>query len=114
MTFDPIMLQAADGGSANFINIVFILLMFGVFWFFIMRPQAKKQKEQRNFQSELSKGDEVVTASGMLGKITKIEDDIITLEVSSKVYIRVTKNAVSKELTESVFSKEDAKAEQDK
>jgi preprotein translocase subunit YajC len=55
----------------------------------------------------LEKSDEVVTASGILGKITKIEEDIITLEVGSKVYIRVTRNAISKELTDSVYGGED-------
>jgi len=103
---DFLLLQAS-GGQAGYLNIAFILLMFAVFWFFIIRPQSKKQKEQRNWLQELEKGDDVVTASGILGKITKIEDDIITLEVGSKVFIRVTRNAVSKELTDSVYGGED-------
>jgi preprotein translocase subunit YajC len=57
----------------------------------------------------LEKGTEVVTASGIIGKITKMEDDIITLEVGTKVYIRVTRNAISKEMTESVFSATETK-----
>ncbi len=103
---DFLLLQAS-GSQAGYLNIAFILLMFAVFWFFIIRPQSKKQKEQRNWLQELEKGDEVVTASGILGKITKIEEDIITLEVGSKVFIRVTRNAVSKELTDSVYGGED-------
>jgi preprotein translocase subunit YajC len=103
---DFLLLQAS-GSQAGYLNIAFILLMFAVFWFFIIRPQSKKQKEQRNWLQELEKGDDVVTASGILGKITKIEEDIITLEVGSKIYIRVTRNAVSKELTDSVHGGED-------
>lgn len=97
-----LLLQAGNQQS-GLLNMAFILLMFAVFWFFIIRPQSKKQKEQKNWLQELEKGNEVVTASGILGKISKIEDDIITLEVGSKVFIRVTRNAVSKELTDSVY-----------
>ncbi|GDX45311.1 hypothetical protein LBMAG24_06380 [Bacteroidota bacterium] len=68
----------------------------------MIRPQAKRQKEQKLFQESLDKNKDVVTSSGILGRISKIEDSIVTLEVSPKVYIRVTKNAISKELTENV------------
>ena len=102
----PLLLQAGNQ-QAGYLNILFIALMFGVFWFFIIRPQSKKQKEQRNWLQELEKGNEVVTASGILGKITKLEDDIVTLEVGNKVFIRVTRNAISKELTDSVYGGED-------
>lgn len=105
-TITPLLLQAGNQ-QAGYLNIIFIALMFGVFWFFIIRPQSKKQKEQRNWLQELEKGDEVVTASGILGKITKLEDDIVTLEIGSKVFIRVTRNAISKELTDSVYGGED-------
>jgi preprotein translocase subunit YajC len=76
--------------------------MFLVFWLLMIRPQAKRQKEQKLFQESLDKNKDVVTSSGILGRISKIEDSIVTLEVSPKVYIRVTKNAISKELTENV------------
>lgn len=102
----PILLQAGNS-QAGYLNILFIALMFGVFWFFIIRPQSKKQKEQRNWLQELDKGDDVVTASGILGKITKLEEDIVTLDVGNKVFIRVTRNAISKELTDSVYGGED-------
>ena len=55
--------------------------------------------------NNLQKGDEVVTTSGVLGRTTKIEDQIITLEVGGKVYLRFTRSSVSKELTESVYGK---------
>ena len=85
-----------------------LILIFLVFYFFILRPQTQKQRKQDTFLSDLEKGTDVVTSSGILGKITKIEDSIITLEVGNKSYIRVTKGAISRELTEEVFNKKEA------
>lgn len=79
-----------------------LLLIFVVFWFFILRPQMKKQKQQNKFLEGLSKGQEVVTSSGIIGKINRIEGEIIHLEIATKTIIRVTKGAVSGELTEAV------------
>lgn len=104
LSFDFLFLQAGGAGSLNF---VFLALMILIFWFFLIRPQSKKQKEQRNFMESLQKGDDVVTASGMLGRINKLEDNIVTLEVGSKQYIRITKNAISKEMTDAVYAAQD-------
>jgi len=101
-----LLLQSGGGGGAG-INILFLGAMFIIFYLFLIRPQAKKQKEQNKFESVLEKGSEVVTSSGMLGKINKIEGNIVTLEVGTKTYIRVTKNAISREMTDAVFSKKD-------
>lgn len=98
-----IFLQAGGGaGSAGIMNLIFIALIFVVFYFFMIRPQAKKQKEQRQFSESLEKGEEVVTASGIIGRINKIEGNIVTLEVGTKTYIRVTKNAINKEMTDAL------------
>ena len=106
---DLILLQA--GGNAGMLNLVFIGAMIAIFWLFLIRPQQKRQKEQKSFTDDLSKGDEVVTASGIIGKINKLEDQVISLEVANKTYIRVTRNSISKELTESLnTSSKDEKA----
>lgn len=97
----PFFLQAV-GGNEGTLNFIFLGAMMLVFWFFLIRPQSKKQKEQKVFTESLQKGDNVVTSSGILGKITKVEDDIITLEIANKVYVRVTRGAISKEMTETV------------
>ncbi|HKK09706.1 MAG TPA: preprotein translocase subunit YajC [Bacteroidales bacterium] len=96
----------AGGNQTGLINMGFILLMFAIFWLFIIRPQTKKQKAQSNFMNDLNKGDKVVTGSGILGKIVKIEDEVVTLEIDQKVNIRITKNAISKELTDAVYAVE--------
>jgi preprotein translocase subunit YajC len=90
--------------SPGMINLLFFGMIFLVFYFFMIRPQAKKQKEQTNFQEAMEKGDEVVTSSGILGKINRVEDNIITLEVGNKTYIRVTRGSISKEMTDAVFA----------
>ncbi|MEM9245213.1 MAG: preprotein translocase subunit YajC [Cyanobacteria bacterium P01_F01_bin.153] len=81
-------------------NLVMPLLIFGVIYFFMIRPQNKMRKEQEQFLADLEKGDEVVTGSGILGRVNKLDGDIVTLQVDTKTFIRVTKSAISKELTE--------------
>lgn len=77
-----------------------LLLMFVVVFFFFIRPQAKKQKEQMKFLEALDKGEEVVTASGLIGRINRIDGGIVTLLIGEKTFIRVTKGSISKEMTE--------------
>lgn len=82
-----------------------ILLLFGmiaVMYFFMLRPQIKKQKDQNSFQETLTKGMDVVTASGIIGRINKIEDNIITLQIDAKTYIKITRGAISRDLTNSM------------
>ncbi len=95
-----ILLQGAGGMS-----LIFPLAMFAVFFFFIIRPQMKRQKEQQSFADSIEKGREVVTASGIFGKITKIDGQIVTLQIADKVSIRVTKGSISKEMTEAFAGK---------
>ncbi|MBC6995237.1 preprotein translocase subunit YajC [Neolewinella lacunae] len=97
-----ILLQA--GGGSLFTNGFFMIAMLAVLIFFMIIPQRKKAREQKEFMEGLEKGQQVVTASGILGSIDKIEDRIVTLNVGNKTYIRVTKNAISKELTDAIFT----------
>lgn len=105
-----IFLQGAGGGSGMF-NLIFFGLIILVFWLFIIRPQAKRQKEQNRFLNDLEKGQSIVTSSGIIGKINKIEGEIVTLEIGTKNYIRVLKSAVSKEMTDSMGSVEEKSSE---
>ncbi len=76
--------------------------MVGVMYFFMLRPQIKKQKEQTKFSESLAKGLDVVTASGIIGRINKIDNNIVTLQIDPKTYIKVTKGSISKELTQAM------------
>jgi preprotein translocase subunit YajC len=72
----------------------------------MIRPQAKKQKEQKNFISGLNKGDEVATNSGLIGKINKIEDEIVHIQLDTKTFVRVLKSSISKEMTDAINKSE--------
>ena len=92
----------AGGGSGSLIGYMPLILMALVVYFFFIRPQSKRQKEQNNFIENLQKGDQVVTSSGIIGKINKLEDNIINLQVDSKTFIQVTKVSISKEMTDAI------------
>ena len=96
-----IWLQAQPNAIFQFLPLILIVLVMYVFF---IRPQAKKQKEQKKFIDELSKGKEVVTNSGIIGKIIKLSDNEITLQVDQKSQLRLLRSMVSKELTESLTS----------
>jgi preprotein translocase subunit YajC len=76
----------------SFLPLVFIFI---VFYFLLIRPQTKKAKEQKLMVEALSKGDEVVTNGGMLGRITKVGDNFIELEVADQVSVKVQRQAVA-------------------
>ncbi len=86
----------------GFVNLLPLLLVFVIMYFFFLRPQIKKQKEQNTFLGNIKKGDQVATGSGFIGRISKIEDDIVELQLDSKTFVKILKNSVSKEATESL------------
>ena len=99
-----IVLQA---GGGNILQSMWpLLLMFVVIYFFMIRPQAKKQKDQKNFLSDLQKGDEIATNSGLIGKINKIEDNVVHIQLDTKTFVKVLKSSVSKEMTDAIQKSE--------
>lgn len=76
-----------------------LALIIIVMYFFFIRPQANKQKKQLSFVNSLDKGMKVVTASGIIGTITKIDDISATLQISQKGYIDVLRSTISEEMT---------------
>jgi preprotein translocase subunit YajC len=84
------------GGAGGFLGQYgFLILMFVAMYFLMIRPQQKRAKEQKAMMEALAKGDEVVTAGGVLGKISKIADQYITLEISSGAELVVQKSAIT-------------------
>ncbi|HEU4728200.1 MAG TPA: preprotein translocase subunit YajC [Kofleriaceae bacterium] len=70
--------------------IVMMLVMFGIFYFILIRPQVKKQKEMQAMLQKLGKGDEVITRGGLIGKITGVGDDgVLVIELQEKVRVRI-------------------------
>ena len=83
------------GLMGNLSTFLPLVLMFVVMYFLMIRPQQKKAKEQRQMMDALAKGDEVVTASGILGKVTKVMDTYVMLEIAANTEITVQKHAVT-------------------
>ena len=98
--FSLYILQTTTPGGGMLGSLWPLILMFIVVFFFFIRPQAKKQKEQVKFLDALDKGEEVVTTSGIIGRINKIDGSIVTIAINDKTFMRVTKGSISKEMTE--------------
>lgn len=79
----------------GWVQFVPLFLMLGIFYVLVFRPQQRRLKEQADMQAGLKKGEEVVTASGMFGKVTGVTDKVVTLEVSDNVRIKILKSQVS-------------------
>jgi preprotein translocase subunit YajC len=97
-TLGLVVAQAAPEGNA-LMGMLPIILMFVVLYFLMLRPQMKRQKEHKNLVAALAKGDEVVTAGGLLGKVSKVTESYITVEIADladkPVEVLVQKSAVS-------------------
>lgn len=112
MTQAFFILAASGGqqGGQGTVQFVMLGLMVLVFWLFMIRPQAKKAKEQKKFISELDKGAKVVTIAGIHGVVSKVnEDGTLQLEVSPGSYLRIEKSAISMEWTAQLNKAEAAK-----
>ena len=83
---------APQSGLMGFLPLI---LIFVVFYFMLIRPQMKRAKEHRKLVSALSKGDEIVTNGGLLGKITEVSDSFVTLELADKVEVKLQRQAVA-------------------
>ncbi len=94
MLISPAFAQGVTGGDAGWAGLLPIVLMFVLLYFMMIRPQMKRAKEHKSMTEALQKGDEVVTTGGLLGKITKVSDAYITLEVASGIEINVQRPAV--------------------
>ncbi|AFT71940.1 MULTISPECIES: preprotein translocase subunit YajC [Alcanivoracaceae] len=89
----PAYAQAA-GGPGGGIELIMLVVMIAVFYFFLIRPQQKRAKEHRNLVQNLNKGDEVVTAGGILGRVTKVTDEFVVVEISDNLEIKLQKQSV--------------------
>jgi preprotein translocase subunit YajC len=95
---------AAQGGTeSGLLSMLPLVLMFVVLYFVMIRPQMKRQKEHKAMVDALAKGDEVVTSGGMLGKVTKIGETFVHVEVASGVELQVQRSAVTQVLPKGTF-----------
>ncbi|MDZ5458906.1 preprotein translocase subunit YajC [Azohydromonas lata] len=97
--------QTAAPASAtdSLMGMLPLVLMFVVLYFIMIRPQMKRQKEHKTMISALAKGDEVVTAGGLLGKVTKLNESFVHMEIAGGVEIQVQRTAVVQVLPKGTF-----------
>ncbi|GAB3972948.1 preprotein translocase subunit YajC [Spirosoma terrae] len=93
-----ILLQAPAGSNVSMLyNVLLWVGIIGVFYFFMIRPQQKKQKDQKSFIDNLKKGDNVVTIGGLHGRVASIEGSTVTLEVDRGVKMTFERSSISRE-----------------
>jgi len=83
------------GGSESLLSLLPLVLIFVVFYFLLIRPQQKRQKEHRDMVANVKVGEEVTTAGGLLGKITEVKDSFVKIEVAQGVIVTVQKHTIS-------------------
>jgi preprotein translocase subunit YajC len=83
------------GGQDSLMGLLPLALIFVVFYFLLIRPQQKRQKEHRELVTALQKGDEVTTAGGLLGKIAEVKDSFVQIEIANNVVVTVQKHTIS-------------------
>lgn len=83
------------GGSAFFVQLFPLLLIFVVFYMFLIRPQQKRAKEHEAKINAVQKNDEVVTAGGLMGKVTKVADDYVEVEIAANVRVKAVKSTIA-------------------
>ncbi|WP_022696621.1 preprotein translocase subunit YajC [Euryhalocaulis caribicus] len=86
----------AAGGSGSFlIQILPLVLIFVIFWFLLIRPQQKRMKEHKEMIGNLRRGDVVVTSGGVIGKVTKVDDAEVTVEIAENTRVKVVRGMIS-------------------
>ena len=87
---------AAQGGAeSTLLNVLPLVVMFVILWLVMIRPQMKRQKEARAMIAALAKGDEVVTSGGLVGRVVRLGENYLHLEIAQKVEVQVQRSAVS-------------------
>lgn len=94
MLSNTILLEATAGGGDATMQIIMIVAMIAIFYFFMIRPQQKRAKAIKKQREAMQKGDNVVTAGGIYGKIVEVRDDSFLIQVDSNVKIRVSRESV--------------------
>ncbi len=95
-----LLMSPTKEGDNPYGSFIFLGLIIVVFYFFMIRPQMKKQKETKKFRASLEKGDKIVTTGGIYGKIADIKEDTILIEVDNNVKLKIAKSAVIKDVRE--------------
>ncbi len=93
-------------GGSQILSFLPIILIFVIFYFLLIRPQQKRAKEHRNLLSNLKVGDQVITGGGIYGRITGLRDDVVTVEISDKVRVKVSRGHIAGVVKQDVMKTE--------
>ncbi len=95
----PVYAEGADlAGSSSLGGLPFLLLMFVLMYFLLIRPQQKRAKQHKALLAELKKGDEIVTNGGIVGKITAVDESFATVEIAKDVLVKVQKQGINQKM----------------
>ena len=87
--------QGQEGGQGGFGFFIPLIIIFAIFYFILIRPQQKRQKDQRLLLQNLKKGDKVITTGGLQGTISSLSDTVVTLEIADKVKVKVGRSYIA-------------------
>ncbi|MFK5970323.1 MAG: preprotein translocase subunit YajC [Candidatus Marithrix sp.] len=87
--------ESAAAPDTGLLNLIMLVVLFVVFYFLLIRPQTKRVKEHKKMVDSLTKGDEIMTGGGILGKIINMADDYVTIEIAPNIQIKVQRQSVS-------------------
>ena len=109
MFINPAYAQAAGGDTASALtSLIPFILIFGIMWLLLIRPQQKKMKEHRMMVENLKRGDQVVTAGGLIGKVTKVKDEHeVEIELAQGVTVRAVRSTISNVVSKTEPAKAD-------
>lgn len=89
------MAEGAESSGADALGFIPLIIIFIIFYFLIIRPQVKRAKEHKKLTESISKGDEVITGGGLLGKVIDVNDNFVSLEISEGTVVKVQRQSVS-------------------
>jgi preprotein translocase subunit YajC len=95
----PTQPAGTTAGQGTAMPFIMLILIFVVFYFFMIRPQMKKQKEMTNYRNALKKGDKVITTGGIYGRISEVKDNHVMMDAGTDIKLKVDKNALLKDPT---------------
>lgn len=101
---------AADNGGANPYLLPFMAIGIGIFYFFMIRPSIREQREQKNFTDSLKKGTRVVTIGGLHGTIASVEEGTLSLLIAPKTVITVQRSSISQDATQAAYGEASTKS----
>ncbi|MBN4077070.1 preprotein translocase subunit YajC [Mariprofundus ferrooxydans] len=92
---NPAFAADAGGSSSGFASLIPLILIMVIFYFLLIRPQQKKLKEHRNLVDEIKRGDKVLTAGGLFGKVIDVKDDVLKIEIADGVRVNVKRDTIA-------------------